>query len=135
LGLWSFQIAASFPIILCPTLFCQSCAFFDRELLAPTYSKTRAAVLHSSGFCGLLEGFSRWRTFTTHSAHLLARAFSDSLALCIDIVIQSAFLEFFTLIGSDIFLADLLGHTTEAALRVSGRLHQSMLSGRFTRHD
>jgi hypothetical protein len=135
LGLRSFQITASFPIILCPTLFCQSCAFFDRELLAPTYSKTWAAVLHSDGFCGLLEGFSRWRAFATHSPHLLARAFSDSRTLCIDIVIQPTFLEFFTLIGSEIFFANLLGYTAEAALRVSGRLHQSMLSGRFTRHD
>jgi hypothetical protein len=134
LGLRSFQITASFPIILCPTLFCQSCAFFDRELLAPTYCKTRAAVLHSDGFCGLLEGFSRWRTFATHSAHFLARAFSDSRTLCIDIVIQPTFFEFFTLIGSEIFFADLLGYTAEAALCVSGGLHQPMLSGRFTWH-
>jgi hypothetical protein len=135
LGLWSFQITASFPIILCPTLFCQSCTFFDRELFAPTYCKTRAAVLHSGGFCGLLEGFSRWRTFATHSAHFLARAFSDSRTLCIDIVIQAAFLEFFALIGSEIFFADLLGYTAEAALCVSGGLHQPMLSGRFTWHS
>jgi hypothetical protein len=135
LGLRSFQITASFPIILCPTLFCQSCTFFDRELLAPTYRKTWAAVLHSDGFCGLLEGFSRWRAFATHSPHFLARSFSDSRTLCIDIVIQPAFFEFFTLIGSEIFLADLLGYTAEAALRVSGGLHQTMLGGGFAWHD
>jgi len=134
LGLRSFQITASFPIILCPTLFCQSCAFFDRELLASTYRETRAAALHSDGFCGLLEGFSRWRTFATHSTHFLARSFSDSLALCIDIVIQPAFLEFFTLISSDEFFADLLRYTTKAAFSVSGGLHQTMLSGRFAWH-
>jgi hypothetical protein len=133
LGLWSFQITASFPIILCPTLFCQSCAFFDRELLAPTYRKTRAAILHSDGFCGLLEGFSRWRTFATHSAHFLARAFSDSRTFCINVIIQSTILHI--LVGLDEFLADLLRYTTKTALCVSGGLHQTMLGWRFAWHD
>jgi hypothetical protein len=133
LGLWSFQITASFPIILCPTLFCQSCAFFDRELLASTYCKTRATILHSNGFRGLLEGFSRWRTFATNSAHLLARAFSDSRTFCINVIIQSTILHI--LVGLDEFLADLLRYTAEPAFSVSGGLHQTMLSGRFAWHS
>jgi len=68
LGLWSFQITASFPIILCPTLFCQSCPFTDRELLASTDSETRPAVFELLTLVGLYEFLADFLGYATKAA-------------------------------------------------------------------
>ena len=58
MGLWSFQITTSFPIILCSTLFCQSCPFTDRKLFASTDRETWTAVFKLFTLISLDEFFA-----------------------------------------------------------------------------
>jgi hypothetical protein len=70
LGLRSFQITASFPIILCSTLFCQSCPFTDRKLFAPTDREARTAIFELLAFVGFDEFFA---DFLGHTAEATFR--------------------------------------------------------------
>jgi hypothetical protein len=67
--------------------------------------------------------------YATNSSHFFARAFSDSLTLCMNVCIQTASLEFFALISLGKVFADLLRN---ADLLGKGgvmrhRLHQVVL--------
>jgi hypothetical protein len=68
LGLWSFQITASFPIILCPTLFCQSCPFTDRELFAPADREAWAAIFELFALVGFDEFFADFLRYAPEPA-------------------------------------------------------------------